>query len=101
MRNQFGEIINPNADPALAPAHGSVPDNVGDICNVHAWAAACATGHQCVIIKFGETERHLTRDDAERFAAAIYRACSDSCKFSFIEDKQPNDPSSATRLTGR
>jgi hypothetical protein len=50
-------------------------------------AAACATGNQCVIIKFGDTERHVGREEAERFAAAIYEACSESCKSSF---KPPN-----------
>ena len=71
---------------------------------VSGWAAASATEHQCVVITFGETERQLTRDDAERFAAAIYEACSDSCKFSFVKNKQPNDqahPTAADSDRGR
>lgn len=51
-------------------------------------AVSCATVDQCVVIKLGETERHLSRDEAERFAAAIYRACSDSCKAGYVQNEK-------------
>lgn len=39
-------------------------------------AAVCRTGNKCVLVKLGNTERHLSQEDARRFAKMILDAAT-------------------------